>query len=159
MTRIRRMDGEARTTMTVTLDPTLLRWVSRGANRSETVETIIRSAWRKNMAHQRGMAKNHKDLMDPAIRPIYFLRSFLRPRSSVRIFLSISRRGFILIFSRHVLPPWRVQTNNLASARSFFLIGIQNSSRIDDMHCVVSVLASPARPQAPPWKHLHLGYH
>lgn len=60
------MDGEARTTMTVTLDPTLLRWVSRGANRSETVETIIRSAWRKNMAHQRGMAKNHKDLMDPA---------------------------------------------------------------------------------------------
>ena len=66
MTRIRRTDGSPRSTMTVTIDPDLYRWVSRGNNRSETVEGHLRAAWRQDQAYKRGAKAKMKRLPDPS---------------------------------------------------------------------------------------------
>ena len=66
MTRIRRTDGSPRSTMTVTIDPDLYRWVSRGNNRSETVEHHLRAAWRQHQAYKRGANAKMKRLTDPS---------------------------------------------------------------------------------------------
>ena len=60
------MDGTGRLTMTVTIDPVLHRYVSNGNNRSETVENIIREAWRLSLPSKRANGRHHKDLMDPS---------------------------------------------------------------------------------------------
>ena len=60
------MDGTGRLTMTVTIDPVLHRFVSNGNNRSETVENIIRDAWRLSLHSKRANGRHHKDLMDPS---------------------------------------------------------------------------------------------
>lgn len=98
--------------------------------------------------------------LDFKIGPIYFFRSFRRPRSCVRICFRVSNIGFICSPSAmHALRPWRGLLNNLETVRSFSSCGSQNSSRISDMHSCAGVLASPARPQGLVSEHLHLGYH
>ena len=66
MTRTRRTDGSPRSTMTVTIDPDLYRWLSRGNNRSETVEGLLRAAWRDDQAFKRGVKQKLKRLTDPS---------------------------------------------------------------------------------------------
>tara|TARA_R100000963_G_scaffold33097_1_gene25192 strand:+ start:2039 stop:2398 length:360 start_codon:yes stop_codon:yes gene_type:complete len=65
MGRIRRTDGTTRSSMTVTIDADLYRWLSKGMNRSDTVESLLRAAWRQDQAYQRGGKAKLKNITDP----------------------------------------------------------------------------------------------
>tara|TARA_Y100000593_G_scaffold68406_1_gene125719 strand:+ start:255 stop:572 length:318 start_codon:yes stop_codon:yes gene_type:complete len=51
--------------MTVTIDPDLYRWVSRGNNRSETVEHHLRARWREHEAQKIVGREKLRTLLDP----------------------------------------------------------------------------------------------
>ena len=52
--------------MTVTIDADLYRWVSRGNNRSDTVEGLLRAAWRQRKPEERAGKETLKNITDPS---------------------------------------------------------------------------------------------
>ncbi len=118
------MDGTGRLTMTVTIDPVLHRFVSNGNNRSETVENIIRDAWRLSLPSKRANGRHHKDLMDPSY-------SYEPGRQSILNAIEMSK-SLLLDLQKYGLLSTSIKYPRLRMLRYELVKFIQEGGQIDE---------------------------